>query len=324
MEEELLEYRDILTSLETRPQLLTREQLERELIQDYILFNLLNKIEPPYQGYLVLKGGTCLSRCYLNYHRFSYDLDFTWYPVEEIDLTAMSRKTLRKYCNTLINAIASQLEDIAKNTKNIILFRNTNVFKVYGSSSRMITFRVIYVSTKGSGEMKIQIRFIDRIVEKPVQREITSYVSNLLKSYGYDYRYIVRGYVYTLREIASEKLRAILTRVGVPTKGIESILKDIYDLYKIYEVHSLKPDSVKRYAKEKLLFILKLERKYSVQDVEIPRNPNSMRTLLENTYGARIDPENFSSFYSNLRQVLEELKETASMEASHRRRTDTC
>lgn len=307
MEEELLEFKNILTSLKIESPLLTREQLERELVQDYILFNLLNKIELPYPGYLVFKGGTCLSRCYLNYHRFSYDLDFTWYPAEKVDVMTMSRKTLRGYCNTIIDAIARQLEGISKSTKNTILFRNNNDFKIYGSSSRMITFRIMYASTRGSEEMKVQIRFIDKVIEKPVQKEITSYVSNLLRSYGY--HHIAIGYIYTLKEIASEKLRAILTRIGVVTKGVESILKDIYDLYKIYEVYNLKPRNVKRYAEEKLLFILKLERKYSIQQVEIPQNPSSVKSLLETIYGARLDPEKFSNFYFNLRQTLEELKE---------------
>lgn len=49
--------------------------IEKDLYLTIILAELQNT---KLHENLVFKGGTCLAKAYLNYHRFSEDLDFTW------------------------------------------------------------------------------------------------------------------------------------------------------------------------------------------------------------------------------------------------------
>ncbi len=55
-----------------------RDQELRE--KDIRLHTLLASLvrDPTFGPHLAFKGGTCLIKCYLNYPRFSTDLDFTW------------------------------------------------------------------------------------------------------------------------------------------------------------------------------------------------------------------------------------------------------
>ena len=53
-----------------------KELIEIDLILSSILFELSqNKF---FSNNFLLKGGTCLIKCYLDYYRFSEDLDFTF------------------------------------------------------------------------------------------------------------------------------------------------------------------------------------------------------------------------------------------------------
>ncbi|MFQ6120702.1 MAG: nucleotidyl transferase AbiEii/AbiGii toxin family protein, partial [Methanosarcinales archaeon] len=58
-----------------------------------------------------LKRGTCLAKVYLNYHRFSEDLDFTWKKQEVFKGKTM--KKIRKVCSELINEIGREIKDIS-------------------------------------------------------------------------------------------------------------------------------------------------------------------------------------------------------------------
>jgi predicted nucleotidyltransferase component of viral defense system len=49
--------------------------IEKDLILHQVLFDLSkNKF---FHDNLAFKGGTCLAKCYLDYFRFSEDIDFT-------------------------------------------------------------------------------------------------------------------------------------------------------------------------------------------------------------------------------------------------------
>ena len=46
--------------------------------KDYYLTVILNNIQTLFTDKIVFKGGTLLNKAYLNYHRLSEDLDFTY------------------------------------------------------------------------------------------------------------------------------------------------------------------------------------------------------------------------------------------------------
>ena len=53
-----------------------RDLVEKDIIISKILF-YLTQDKDFFQNY-AFKGGTCLTKCYLGYYRFSEDMDFTY------------------------------------------------------------------------------------------------------------------------------------------------------------------------------------------------------------------------------------------------------
>ncbi|MGI0155177.1 MAG: nucleotidyl transferase AbiEii/AbiGii toxin family protein [Thermoplasmata archaeon] len=53
-----------------------QELLEKDVRLHALLARLVR--DPTFGPHLAFKGGTCLIKCYLDYPRFSTDLDFTW------------------------------------------------------------------------------------------------------------------------------------------------------------------------------------------------------------------------------------------------------
>src|SRR3989338_5177330 len=62
---------------------------------------------------LVFKGGTCLSKAYLDYHRFSEDIDFNW--KQRAGFENLSANKTKKICSEKISQFGASLESIAKN-----------------------------------------------------------------------------------------------------------------------------------------------------------------------------------------------------------------
>jgi predicted nucleotidyltransferase component of viral defense system len=52
------------------------ELVEKDVILHQILTDLSKNTY--FFDNFVFKGGTCLTKCYLGYYRFSEDIDFTW------------------------------------------------------------------------------------------------------------------------------------------------------------------------------------------------------------------------------------------------------
>ena len=65
-------FKNFLTSIKDKANITALELIEK----DFYLNILLSKIN--FEEY-VFKGGTCLAKAYLDYFRFSEDLDFTFF-----------------------------------------------------------------------------------------------------------------------------------------------------------------------------------------------------------------------------------------------------
>lgn len=84
--------------------------IEKDLILHQVLFDLSkNKF---FSANFAFKGGTCLAKCYLDYFRFSEDIDFTWKNQNVFD--GKSQKEVRRYLSVVIDSIGEIFEDIAK------------------------------------------------------------------------------------------------------------------------------------------------------------------------------------------------------------------
>jgi predicted nucleotidyltransferase component of viral defense system len=195
--------------------------------KDLLLTLILAEFEKQQIGkYLVFKGGTLLSRNYLNYHRFSEDLDFVH--KDSNKLREMSRSTREKVIKKIIDEFCPVIKSICEelglefdtdrsNTKycRIMHGRSVYTFKIYYSENKFI---------------KVEINFIEKIFyetpEVPVKAITELFDSKkLLDDLNLNYQnFNVPSY--SLKEIILEKYRATLTR-----KKLQE--RDLFDLFLI-------------------------------------------------------------------------------------------
>jgi len=185
----------------------------------------------PHLDALIFKGGTLLTRNFLQYSRISEDLDFTH--EDSNNLRTIDNENKRE------NEIKKRVIPIVKEIKLIcdaIQFdfetTRTNPRYIVVRNSRAVYVFNMYYTSSITGEkipIKIEINFLEHITSKCVETKINNIVDRdlFLKSIGYDLDNITIK-TYPLKEIILEKYRAVLTR---------NVLKerDILDLYLIHK-----------------------------------------------------------------------------------------
>lgn len=195
----------------------------------------------------VFKGGTCLTKAYFGYYRFSEDLDFTWLGKKEFE--GKTGNQIRKMLSTEINKIMELLATAAKELGLDFKAEKSNKHYVQlGGSNRFATFKFWYMPsnpTENETFIKIQLNFVEKIVHEPKKHKLTPLSPANKKEIELEYpKYASMAlqspefYCYDLKEIASEKVRALLTRRGFKAR-------DIIDLYMLSKkgitIHSVKP-----------------------------------------------------------------------------------
>jgi predicted nucleotidyltransferase component of viral defense system len=209
-----------IDSLKKEHKHLDENMIKKDLALSYILQELSK-----HETNLIFKGGTCLSKCYLNYHRLSEDLDFT------IDLINKSKKEKRNYFK---DEILPLLNTICK--KYSFDFdceefeRNTTKYCPVKQSNKLFRF-FIYINKKETNPIKIEINIDELLVTKPVKIKAKNLIkenNNLLFPLNE-----INVLSYTLEEIIYEKIRALLTREIIQER-------DIYDLYEINKILKIK------------------------------------------------------------------------------------
>ncbi|MCX6800566.1 MAG: nucleotidyl transferase AbiEii/AbiGii toxin family protein [Candidatus Diapherotrites archaeon] len=199
---------------------------------------------------LVFKGGTLLARNYLEYHRFSEDLDFV-YKESEL-LSKLPRKTREKKIKAFIDLFAPNLKKVAdvlglefsanrSDTKYCSILHGRTVY----------TFRLYYDNKR---YIKIEINFIEKLIYPPKEmriKNITDYFDSkeLLFILGLTPNNF-KVLSYPIEEIILEKYRALLTRKTL-------MERDLFDLYLI--PNSLKIDPKKVVEKIKSSSLIKRE-----------------------------------------------------------------
>ncbi len=209
----------------------------QDLIEgDLILCNILAGVASNSEclDNFLLKGGTCLIKSYLDYYRFSEDLDVTFRKQDIIN--DLSKREKKEYKNQLLRDFSELLETISKNNgfdfKNIksdtkyYMFRTDQFvdLKLYYKSSILGTLRSI----------KIQFSIMEQIIFPPEQRLIKNLVpisKELEFLFPEEYSFYRKDILipsYNIKEILCEKIRAILTRYEVKQR-------DIIDIYYILD-----------------------------------------------------------------------------------------
>ena len=198
------------------------ELLEKDVRMHLLLGALVS--EPTTGPELIFKGGTCLIKCYLDYPRFSADLDFTWRPVEAWE--ALGTKELRRALRPVQRSFLGKLkEHTVAQGLDFDIARDIQ----YGQSNRMMTTLLRYESiARLPGLIKVQINFAEPLLFPTASLEARGLLGTRLPAamtlldsdLPQRYARPVRLHAYDAREILAEKGRAILTRQAAKTRDI--------------------------------------------------------------------------------------------------------
>ncbi len=292
---------------------------EELLEKDFYIGAFLNKIAGKEYAF---KGGTCLSKVYLNYHRISEDIDFTF--INQGIFKGKNTGQIKKICSEKTTLFGRLLENISKEyDSDFKLEKGNKRYVELGSNSKLATFKIWYRSAFTGAEsfVKIQITFLETIKFPVTVKAAKPLIdagafSETDRIYYSDYASLYKPLkcrVYDLREIASEKVRALLTRRNVKAR-------DIVDLYFICKMH-ISLGALKETCVEKVIFAVRSYEKYKkniltkaeLSEKDIPRE------YIEHLMLANVGSD-FDAFSRKLFGLLEEIKaEVFSLDEKHKR-----
>ncbi|WP_182126352.1 nucleotidyl transferase AbiEii/AbiGii toxin family protein [Nitrosopumilus sp. b2] len=279
--------------------------IEKDIILHEILTDLTNE-EFFIQNFL-FKGGTCLVKAFLNYIRFSEDMDFTW--KDQSIFQGKSGKQIRKNLSELLAKTAKILENISQKRGLDFKYEKDNSHYVeLGGSNKMCTFYLWYTSeiTNIESFLKVQINFVEKLLFSSHSKELESLGTNSnesLKTLFEDSEYLkkIEFPTYDPKEILCEKIRAILTRKGIKAR-------DFIDIFFICEKFSVNLEDVKKESVEKFNFALENYEKYRDNMKEKMKQLESENFFElgeeENLLLQKIDKEKFYSFTKDLGKFL--------------------
>ena len=209
--------------------------LADEIIKkDLLLTFILAELEKAGLGKeLIFKGGTLLSRNYLNYHRFSEDLDFVH--KDSGDLRQMTRANRERKIKNYIDFFTPKLKEAADALGlEFSIDRSNKKFCKMLNGRAVYTFKLYYSDVNF---IKVEINFVEKMVDKTQEVSvgaITDFFDSkkLMSDLNLSYSNF-RVQSYSLKEITLEKYRAVLTRHKLQGR-------DLFDLFLIKD--SLKAD----------------------------------------------------------------------------------
>ena len=276
-----------------------KEMIEKDFILHQVFLDL-SKNRFFHENFL-LKGGTCLIKCYLGYFRFSEDIDFTWR--DQGQFREMSQKEIRRYLSSVIDETGAILVEIAqKRDLDFKSIKSNHDYIELGGSNKIATFKIWYDSEilNHRSFIKVQMNFVEEMHFPEVKNNLKS----LLIKPVYELKYLfpeeygeyleqIPLDTYDIREIMCEKIRSILTRKGVKAR-------DFIDVYLISKNFGIKLEDLKGDIVDKILFMFNFYEKYR-------ENFNEKKSLLKTkeifTWGsekdlllADLDEEEFYSF----------------------------
>jgi len=284
-----------------------------ELVEkDVLLHQILNDLskDPFFSKNFIFKGGTCLIKHHLGYFRFSEDIDFTW---KDQSRFRGSAKTVRRELSDLIDQVGKILESIAeKRGFDFRCVKSDNRYVELGGSNKTCTFKIWYnpLEKRNSTYIKVQINFVEIVHNQHEEAKLHSIphkrdeeMAALYNEYD-EYSKDVPFSVYSVKEIMSEKIRAILTRKGRKAR-------DFLDIYFIQKQFNIKPSDVEKQSLEKISHTLQLYNKYR-NNLDTKKKQIEENNIFE--WGTEkglllkeIDEADFKKFLDEFIQYLKEL-----------------
>jgi predicted nucleotidyltransferase component of viral defense system len=282
--------------------------IEKDLLLHQVLSDLSkNKF---FHDNFAFKGGTCLAKCYLDYFRFSEDIDFTW--KNQSVFEGKSQKEVRRYLSAVIDSVGEIFEEIAKVRElDFRCLKDNRNYVEFAGGDKTCTFKVWYQSEVLSRRsfLKIQMNFVEKLCCLFKSAELKSLISGnqeelrLLFSEYQEYTQKIAFDVYDPKEILAEKIRAILTRKGIKAR-------DFLDVYLIEKTFDFSLDEIFSCVIEKTNFSLKLYARYrknleekKLTILSVPFNWGEEKGLLLK----EIDEKDFYKFIENLKAFLKKV-----------------
>lgn len=301
--------KEIIDYLSGKLNIGAKEIIEKDLILHRLLYELeTNKY---FKNNFAFKGGTCLIKCYLGYYRFSEDLDFSW--INQKEFKGKSQKEIRKLLSLKIDKLISIFGDIANKTG--LDFKEDKSNKKYleiGGSNKFVTFKLWYKSGVLSTDsfIKIQINFVELFLH-PFTK---SKVNNILREIDFrefeflfpdDAKILTKNpavRAYDIREILTEKVRAILTRREIKAR-------DFIDVFLISQEKKIGTTELRGDILAKTRFMLRYEkylqnlRNFNLEKFVIGEEEKLMLKPVDKGF-----PEFLKKFHIFLVDLVNELK----------------
>lgn len=232
-----------------------KDLIEKDILLHQILTDLSK--ERLFLDNVLFKGGTCLIKCYLGYIRFSEDIDLVWRAQNRF--ADNDGKLDKGRLDQAVDQIGAILDKAAKGRKMDFKFEKDDPDYVqFTNRKQFCTFKIWYnsVVTKQRTFLQVQINFTEKLCLNPVEGKLNSLLKErdpvleqLFDQYS-EYASAVSFKVYDIKEILSEKIRALLTRRSAKNR-------DLLDIFLISKNMGINPQDVEKCAIEKLKHALK-------------------------------------------------------------------
>ena len=297
-----------------------KEISESTIEKDFYLTLLLNEISSNIEenkesllSKLVFKGGTLLTRAHLNYHRISEDLDFTY--LENEKLNKISSKQRKKVISNITGELVEEINKISKKF-NLDFSTNKSDEKYCKVMDRkkVYVFRIYYNPVYGTEELiKFEVNFNDELIYPILYEDIKHlFDDELIKDLEFieNLKIQIRKNIpcYDLREVAGEKIRAVLTRPTIKER-------DLFDLFLISKIINLEKDLDKRRTVNKIVssksFIKELSEKIKENIEMLTKNRNAIIEERSKLTLIKIDEKEYSDFEKKIIPFLVEIGKQA-------------
>lgn len=247
----------------------------------------------------------------MGYLRFSEDIDFTWEDQSRFEGRSLGK--IRKDLSGVIDDIGKIFEKIAdKRGLDFKCEKNNTDYVLLGGSNRMCTFNVWYDSVvqKKKTFIKVQINFVEEMCTKSERGRLSSAIakkdeemSALFDEYE-EYSTSIPFHVYGVKEILSEKVRALLTRKGIKAR-------DFLDIYFIQKNLGIKVTGVEKCVIRKTNYTLNLYEKYR-ENFDAKKKLLAQNRIFDwgrerDLLISKIDEKDFNKFIKEFTGYLKEL-----------------
>lgn len=271
--------------------------LEKDIWITYILRELRSLDE---SRSLALKGGTCLVKIYLGYYRFSEDIDLTWFG------SKINRRDFRnRVLGTIMGTLGLEWDERDGVSTGIVGTHSGGVFSYF-----LISPPRDSTTTK----LKITVAFDEKVAFKPVLSRVnhvpidSSIKHDATTTFGNtatDYFVMPDVWCYTLKEIACEKIRALLTRQMQPARS-----RDLVDLHKISSSEGLEKSAPPSITRLKLVSALKIQayrREYARATHNLAKHLEQLVTesASDPVFFERPKPDDLRAFAGELMEYIE-------------------